>query len=189
MRHLAASAADRGIKIFFDLDSYISFWQISAVKTILDQLDPSFAPSAHLNAVNLIRPARYISLLSTKSGEIGFDSDYFLSWGQTKFLAGFIHELSHCINNFLLKIAGTIPLGSLKTSLGRQINDLAFGTLGEGPTLGDSRMHYFYLADFTALYLLRGEFLRGLIHHPSVEELYGLLKQNIFGGREYLNAG
>ena len=188
LRHFADSAADKGINIIFEPESFISFWQISAVKTVLDQLAPSFVPSAHFNAVNLIRPAPYVSLLSTAHGEIGFDSSYFLEWGQKKFLAGLIHEVSHCIDGLLLEKVKALPDHSLQTSLGKQINDLAYSVLGEGPTFGDSRMHYFYLSDFTALYLLRGEILRGLSHHPSVKELYGLLKQNIFGGREYLNA-
>ena len=188
LRHLSASAANRGIRIVFEPESSISFWQITAVKTVLDQLDPSFCPSAHFNCVNLYRAARYLGPLSAANGEMGFDSNYYRSWGHKEFLSGLIHELSHFIKGFIREKVKAIPEYSLDTSLGAQINDLAYNSLGEGPTLEGCRMHHFYLADFTALYLLRGESLRELIQHPDVAELHQLLKQNIFGGKQYLNA-
>jgi hypothetical protein len=188
LRYFSASAANKGSRIIFEPESSISFWQITAVKTILDQLSPVFFPSEHFNSINLERAARYLGPLSAANGEIGFDSGYFRVLNHKEFIAGFIHELSHLAENYLRKSIHSIPNYSLETGLGQTVNELIIETLGEAPTFLGERMHYFFLANFTTLYLLRGEQLRALTVDPEVGRWYQALKENIFGGREYLNA-
>jgi hypothetical protein len=161
----------------------LSAWYLNAIKTILELLGPDILRAPIFNAVymhqhHVFYPDPWATIWDNK---LCFNPDAF-TLNKFSFLVLLSHELGHGIEKLIGERFSPDDEKALFA-----LRDDAFRHYY-------IPLHHDFFADFTMLYLLAGEKLRNHIakrtvpQHKGMLTLYQIVKEEIFGGKDFFDA-